>query len=508
MAGAALAAREVDDVLDDVLAALVRRVRLAGDEHLDRPAGIDEQLREPLGLAEQQSPARLYVAKRRAKPIVSASGSRPPAPRVRAMNSSIRFFAARCAAQSTSSSSSSARAKSGDRCPSRSSSSSRDPRPGVDAVRDRRDRHLVDRPVGPQVVPHLARHLSVQLGDAVRVRRGPEREGRETEPRFLGCTLPSSRELVPREAAALGERLEVPAGELAVEHLVPGRDGRVRREDRRRAQPLERLVLVDALVLDELAQPLELEEGRMAFVEVEDGRVEPELAQHADTAHAEHDLLAQPVLAVAAVERVGRVARPVGIAFDLRVDEVERHAADLRAPHAEPHRHELPVAVREQDGGRHRHEREREPARVVPRIALDLAVALVEPLPEVAAAVEEADADERDAELGGRLQVVAREDAEAAGVRRQHLVEAELGREVGDEHVVAAVVLLPPGDALGLRFEPLLDAPEAQRVLGRQRAREVAVGQLREERGEVVAELGEPRREPGRRRAGARPASS
>ena len=79
---------------------------------------------------------------------------------------------------------------------------------------------------------------------------------------------------------------------------------------------------------------------------------------------------------------------------------------------------------------------ERQPARVVPRVALDLPVALVEPLPEVAAAVEEADADERDAELGGRLQVVAGEDAEAAGVDRQALVEAELGREVGDEEVV------------------------------------------------------------------------
>ena len=286
-----------------------------------------------------------------------------------------------------------------------------------------------------------------------------------------GCTLPSaanSSHVKPQRSAS-GSRFRRTSSPSNTS--LPGRDGRVRREDGGRAQTLERLVLVDALVLDELAQPFELEECRMAFVEVEDGRLEPELAQHADAADAEHDLLAEPVLAVAAVERVGDVARPVGISLDLRVEEVERHAADLRAPDAEPHRDELAVArSRAATFGAIGTSSSGQPARVVPRIALDLAVALVEPLPEVAAAVVEADADERNAELGRRLQVVAGEHAEAAGVDRQPLVEAELGREVGDEHVVRAVVLLPPGDALGLRLQPLLDAAEPQRVLGRQRA--------------------------------------
>ena len=61
-----------------------------------------------------------------------------------------------------------------------------------------------------------------------------------------------------------------------------------------------------------------------------------------------------------------------------------------------------------------------------------LPAVLVEALAEVALAVEEADADERDAEVGGALDVVAGEDAEAAGVDRQRLVQAELGGEVGD----------------------------------------------------------------------------
>ena len=69
------------------------------------------------------------------------------------------------------------------------------------------------------------------------------------------------------------------------------------------------------------------------------------------------------------------------------------------------------------------------------------------PCVEVAAAVEQADADERHAELGRRLQVVAGEDAEAAAVDRQRLLDPELHREVGDADALVRVVvgLVPPG---------------------------------------------------------------
>ena len=52
--------------------------------------------------------------------------------------------------------------------------------------------------------------------------------------------------------------------------------------------------------------------------------------------------------------------------------------------------------------------------RVEPREALLLLAVGVEPLAEVALGVEQADRDERHAEVGRRLEVVAGEDAEAA----------------------------------------------------------------------------------------------
>ena len=241
---------------------------------------------------------------------------------------------------------------------------------------------------------------------------------------------------------------------------------------------------------------------------MEHRRRETEPAQHAHAADAEHELLAQAVLAVAAVQRVGDGPRPVGVSLDLRVEEVERHLPDLHEPDADPNGHEIAVVVGELDDRCHRHERQRQPVRVVPRIALELAVVLVQPLPEVAAAVVEADADERDAELRGRLEMVAGEDPEAAGVDRQALVEAELGREVRDEEIVRQLALLPPRPALVLDREALLHAAEMHGVLRGQRAAEIVVGELGEKRRRVVAERAEPRRcKVGEERAGAgRPA--
>ena len=57
---------------------------------------------------------------------------------------------------------------------------------------------------------------------------------------------------------------------------------------------------------------------------------------------------------------------------------------------------------------------------------------LVEALQEIALVVEQADADERNAEIGGALDVVAREHAQAAGVDGQRFVQSEFGGEVGD----------------------------------------------------------------------------
>jgi hypothetical protein len=87
----------------------------------------------------------------------------------------------------------------------------------------------------------------------------------------------------------------------------------------------------------QLPGALEQEERGMAFVEVPDGRPDPERPQGADAADAEHDLLREPHLAATDVQDVAD--RPVGgiVPRHVGVEQQERHAPDLRQPHRGAH---------------------------------------------------------------------------------------------------------------------------------------------------------------------------
>ena len=65
------------------------------------------------------------------------------------------------------------------------------------------------------------------------------------------------------------------------------------------------------------------------------------------------------------------------------------------------------------------------------QVVLVLPAVAVEPLPEIALVVVQADADERNAEVRRALDVIAGQDAEAARVDRDRFVQPELGGEVG-----------------------------------------------------------------------------
>ena len=123
---------------------------------------------------------------------------------------------------------------------------------------------------------------------------------------------------------------------------------------------------------------------------------------------------------------------------------------------------------------------------------------IVEPLPEVAAPVEEADPDERHAQLGGCLESVAREHAEPARVDGEALVEPELEREVRDQQVSRPAPLPPPRLLAAVARQAPLHPRQPLQVVRRERAGEIVVRQLRKQRGRVVMERGEaPRLELG-----------
>ena len=225
----------------------------------------------------------------------------------------------------------------------------------------------------------------------------------------------------------------------------------MRREDRRAADPFECGVGRGA-ALHERSGTLDREERRVALVDVEDARVDPERGERTHAADAEQELLADPVLAVAGIERVGE---------QVHVEEIQRDGrrtagADVVAPYRGGHglAGELDLDI---DGLAHEPER----LRVERLVGLRLAALGREALGEVAAAIEEPDADERDPELRGGLQVVAREHPKPAGVDREARLEAELHAEVRDEQLAAAVTvrLRPPGREIGSRLGRLHASP-------------------------------------------------
>ena len=157
-------------------------------------------------------------------------------------------------------------------------------------------------------------------------------------------------------------------------------------------------------------------------------------AQGAHAADAEQQLLVEAVLLGAAVQTVGDLAVVVGVALDVGVEQQQRHAADPGHPdpsdegrsagHLDRHRGARAVGLPEQG--------QRQLVGVEDRIGLLLPALARERLLEVAVHVQQADAHQRDAQVAGGLEVVAGQDAEAAGVLRQHGGDAELRGEVGD----------------------------------------------------------------------------
>ena len=209
----------------------------------------------------------------------------------------------------------------------------------------------------------------------------------------------------------------------------------------------------------------------MALVHVEDGGLDAAGGERLDAADAEQDLLAQAVLAVAAVEAVGD--RALGRRVLRRTSESSsssgtrptstRQSAACSAPPGQ--RHGDPHAARRRSSstgviGSSAGSSSTNSSCCAPRARQQLA--------EVAVAVEEADADDRHAEVAGRLEVVAGEDAEPARVLRQRLAEAELGREVGDRARRVGQRRVPAGAAQAL-VEPGLGRRRGARGSRRRR---------------------------------------
>ncbi len=226
--------------------------------------------------------------------------------------------------------------------------------------------------------------------------------------------------------------------QVAVEAVDSGGHGGVGGEHRPGAHGLQCGVEGDA-PLAQFPDAFQAEEARVALVGVEHLRfgVPGDAAVRAHRPHsadAQQHLLEQPVLAAAAVEPVGDLALAGGVLLHVGVEQQQRYAADPRLPDVGA---QAPPAGQPQlHAGRGAagpaQQLQRHLVGVQDGVVLLLPAVPRQALPEVAVSVQQPHSDQRDAEVAGGLEVVAGEDAEAAGVVRQHLGDTEFHREVGD----------------------------------------------------------------------------
>ena len=207
----------------------------------------------------------------------------------------------------------------------------------MDAVGDVADRHVGDRALRPQVLPHPARDLAVAAADAVGRAARAQRELADAERLALvvGTRAAEPDDLVARRRPARRSRplsasstwsagyVSLPAGTgVCVVKIGPSRDGV---ESRRRAR--RRWARAASSDMNAAWPSLRWSEARL----------DPHRGERAHAADAEQDVLREPRVGLADVEPRRDPAGGEVVLRALGVEQVERHAADVDAPDLRGH---------------------------------------------------------------------------------------------------------------------------------------------------------------------------
>ncbi len=111
----------------------------------------------------------------------------------------------------------------------------------------------------------------------------------------------------------------------------------------------------DVAVFDQIADALEHDEAGVAFVQVKHAGADAECLQRAHAADAEDDFLLDARFAIAAVQPRRQLAIPRRVLFEIRVEQIQPHAAETDTPDrhehgafAERHRGDARLAIGQQ----------------------------------------------------------------------------------------------------------------------------------------------------------------
>ena len=136
------------------------------------------------------------------------------------------------------------------------------------------------------------------------------------------------------------------------------------------------------------------------------------------------------------------------VLIQVRVEQINGGAPDGQPPHADEHIATERLHLREKWLAMRTLDRpERRQRRIEAIVHVLLPAVEPDPLVEVTAAVEDSDADDRHAEIGRGLAVIAGQHTQATRINGHGMVNPELGAEIGDWPVAElGIFLREPGE--------------------------------------------------------------
>ncbi len=284
----------------------------------------------------------------------------------------------------------------------------------------------------PDSGEHLLGNLAVEPAYAVGFLAGVEGEDAHGEALVgIGVLAAHVHQVVPGDTELGGETAHVFSEESFVEVVVSGGNGGVDGIEAGSAYQLEGNLEVEVLFLHVVYKTLEVQQGGVSFVAVEEVTLDSEFLKHQHTADTEKIFLLDTVFPVTAIKLVGNGTVEFGVHLEIGVHQVEIHAAYVHAPY---------MAVNDSVVIRHFQNHgtagffhyllDGELVEVLGFVVGNLLSVYGKSLGKVAEAVEETDSRHGNAGVGSLLYIVSGQYAETARIDFQSVAQTILHREV------------------------------------------------------------------------------
>ena len=292
---------------------------------------------------------------------------------------------------------------------------------------------------------HMARETSPCREETALARRESFRPSTVMQKRssLSGFSRPSAMKAFLGKTESLAQRSEVLFDQIGIEAIMAGGHGSVGGEDHFPGNPRHGLLEADALFFHALANRFQDRKSAVPFVQVKNTRGDAKRFQSAQSTHAQKQFLVHANAAIAAVQTRGHLAVFGGIAFHVRVEEKQIAAAHFHAPDFGVDRTMAGINLHHDrsavfsDGRFH--------GKLVDiglEVLFVLPAVAIETLAEISLAIKQAHADQRDAEIGGALDVIAGQNSKSSRIDGERFMHAKFGGEIshgtGPQHTGVA----------------------------------------------------------------------